>query len=301
MKKSRLSFFIALMVGIHSTVPAPPALAQASCGCEVKARVIDPKTGRRGKYFDCVRRNGESFTQWVDSWYKSNGEFGGYNVHVYPKGCVAKEYMNSTQDEVVNDMASNIAALQKMLGLGGNQPNGNTAAPDIAARSESTTSSALPSIDKLTTLIEDPRQKEYMGYIIKEVDYQNIGMNTKYAEDMLSTAPQSSGIGVLRNAIYVLDKSPQWSYYTYIMKSTIQTPTNRSLVFYKICFDVRGTNRINTTGNEEVIADEGMTSLEKQSATRLAVWSVFYSFKTKCGALTADTLKAYESKIMALK
>jgi hypothetical protein len=295
--RSQIALLISLAGGATTFLIPLPASSQVTCGCEVKTSRIsdpDPRTGKPGVYFDCARRDGQSFTQWADIRYYQNGTISGYEHGKMPKGCVAKDLMNLTTEQSVDELANRIDSLKNILGRG-NQSN---ASSNFAVESASTSSLALPSLTKLITLLDDPRQKEFMGYRIEDVDYEA----ARNANDMLSKAPETSGIDILRNTISALDMSPQWSMYSYIMRSTITTPSNHSLVMYKICFDVRRTDRVNTTASEEVFTDENMTSLEKQNAARLAVWSIFYSFKTKChGGLTADTQKAYESKILAIK
>lgn len=93
-----------------------PARSQSSCGCEVKVSNRDPRTGRPGRYFDCVRRDGETFTQWAKIKYYPDGSFDKYLTYEFPKRCVAKDLMDKDFNGLMDTLASRADSLRKILG-----------------------------------------------------------------------------------------------------------------------------------------------------------------------------------------
>ncbi len=114
-----LSLLLSLIGGTATFLIPLPASSQATCGCEVKTSRIsdpDPRTGKPGVYFDCVRRDGQTFTQWANIWYYNNGTVGGYRHGEMPKSCVAKDLMNLSGEQSVDELAKRIDSLKNILG-----------------------------------------------------------------------------------------------------------------------------------------------------------------------------------------
>jgi len=218
---NRITFaFLSLSAGLFVTnVEQLPATAQAACGCERKisrGSDPDPRTGRPGVYFDCVRRSGQQFTEWDNIWYHSNGSVGGYKGNM-PKGCVPKDMMNQSTSEMVDTLTSRISALRGILGYGNNPAK---SALEVSTLSNDQSVFSGYTINKFESEKQIKEILNFSGELLSESEAAQI------SESVLSWTPSTSDLKVSPYLISI--QTPSGSVFTAVGACASKNTSNKS-------------------------------------------------------------------------